>query len=475
MISRPRNGFQRPSLFGRSAVWGRATITLKLKGSTPFLHLSKTSTLARILLPVVIIVLFLGFIGGLTVSATTPGAFLNRQLISLGVGFSNIDPVIPPFGCDAHAESFSKAVGEFGGIQQTPLDLPPGLPKKLCDEQVESDNAVRTHAMFKSRSMGIIFNTYLLVVAYGAWTILRLFLEERARADRIIADANVRLARDLFEPRWLGFAHALDEAVGGLSRAISLRPASSLLIPRIATRTSGLVSAFSAVLLVFLSLIWAVLFSAANRLQPALSADYLIAFASATRNSPEQAFKIGLAIAIIFAAGILALSGLRLLMTASIAWVGSKFDERLQGLLLGLDIQRQKVSAISSRPMWSAQAPLPMPDDIASQLGVFDDSQSLVVVHSLRRELYASLAAGDTTVIPDLSEAMAAFELMHTSYFNSSLFRKLLFVALTEQSDFEATSVLSNDPEFDRLREWVKSSRRLEAFDGAKFPVPEPT
>ncbi len=46
---------------------------------TPFLHLSKTSVLSPIWLPVD--VLFLGFISGLTVSATTPGWFLNRQLL----------------------------------------------------------------------------------------------------------------------------------------------------------------------------------------------------------------------------------------------------------------------------------------------------------------------------------------------------------------------------------------------------------
>jgi hypothetical protein len=400
---------------------------------TPFLHLANTSVLARISLPVLAIVLLLGFIGWLTVSATTPGAFLNRQLISLEVGFTNIDPVTPPFGCDAHLEPFSKA---FGGKQQTPQDL--AALKKLCDEQAETENAIRSHARFKSGSMNIVFSTYLLAVAFGAWFIGKLFLEERARADGTITDANIRLARDLFEPRWLGFAHALDEAVGGLSRAVSLRPASSFLIPRITERTSGLFIALSATLFVLLSLIWAVLFSAARGLQPAPWSSYFINFFSAVRNSPEQAGKIGLAIAIIFAVGILVLGGLRLLMTAGMAWVGSQFDERLQGLMLGLDVQPLKISAILSRPMWSTHAPQPMPDDVVGQLSVFDDSQSLVVVHSLRREFYASLAAGNATVIPNLSEAMAAVELTHTSYFNSLLFRKLLFVALTEQSDFEA-------------------------------------
>jgi hypothetical protein len=428
---------------------------------TPFLHLSGTSALAQIWLPILIIILFLGFIGGLTISATTPGAFLNRQLISLDAGFRNVDPVPPILGCGAHAEAFSKAIGGLGDREQTPQDSE--ARKKLCDEQARADDAARSHAKFKSRSMSIIFSTYLLAVAFGVWFAGKLFVEERAKADRTITPANIRLAGELFESRWLGFAHTLDEAVGGLSRATSLRPASSFLIPRILTRTSDLFSVLSAVLFVFLGVIWMVLFSAASQVQPAFSSEYLIALGSAAINSPERAAKIGLAIAIIFAAGILALRGLRRLMRASFAWAGNQVDQRIQGLLLGLDRPGQKITAISSRPMWSRHAPLPMPDDVTTQLSVFDDSQSLVVVHSLRRELYAAMDASNTAVVPNFSDAIAAFELTHTSYFNSSLFRKLIFVALTEQSDFEATSVLSNDTEFDRLREWVKSSRGPQA------------
>jgi hypothetical protein len=430
---------------------------------TPFLHLSRTSAWAQIWLSVLIIVLFLGSIGGLTISATTPGGFLNRQLISLDEGFRNTDPMPPILGCGT--TEASKAIGRLGGQ---------GLTRQDCEEQAKAADAARSKARFKSRSMDIIFSTYLLAVAFGVWFVGKLYIEERAKADGTITPANISLARELFESRWLGFAHTLDEAVGGLSRAMSLRPTVSFLVPKITFRMSGLFSGLAAILFVFLLVVWVVLFSAASELQPALSTNYLIAFFSALNNSPAQAGKIGLVLAIIYGAGILMLGALSLILTASISWTASQVDERIRGLLLGLDFPGQKITAISSRPMWSAHAPLPMPDDIAVQLMAFDDSQSLVMVHAMRREIYAAVDVSKAAVVPNLFGGMAAFELTHTSYFNSQLFRKLVFVAVAEQPGFEATPVLSSDPEFAKLREWVKASQGSGSPDRLRFSADAP-
>jgi hypothetical protein len=437
---------------------------------TPFLHLSKTSALARIWLPALVVVLFLGFISSLTVSATTPGWFLNRQLISLDSGFRNIDPAAPILGCGRGAEALSRAMG--AGQAQAPQDFE-ALGRR-CAERAKAEDEAQSRATFKSRSMSILFNTYLLAVVFGIWLGVRLFAEQRERPDKAIAEANIGLARELFESRWLGFAHALDEAVGGLSRAMSLRPAASFLVPKITTRMSGLSSGLSAILFIFLIVMWIVLFSAASELQPTLSPNYPIAFFTALKNSPWQAGKIGLVLAIIYGTGILALVAFSLLMTASISWTGSQVDERICELLLGSDFPGQRVIAISSRPMWSTHAPLPMPDDIAAQLTVFDDSQSLLVVRALRREIYAAMDASNAAVVPNLFEAMAAFELTHTSYFNSQLFRKLVFVAVSEQPGFEATPVLSSDPEFAKLKEWVRTTQGSGSSDGPGFSADAP-
>ena len=145
------------------------------------------------------------------------------------------------------------------------------------------------------------------------------------------------------------------------------------------------------------------------------------------------------------------------LMNVILVRAAGLVDQLLQQLLLGMNVPGQRATTISDRPMWSSTSePVAMPADLAQQMMIFDDLQSLVVVNALRSELYTALKPQDSAAIPNLSEVMAAFELTHTTYFNSPLFRKLIFAALAEQPGLRATSVFAADPDYNRLRQWLK-------------------
>jgi hypothetical protein len=207
--------------------------------------------------------------------------------------------------------------------------------------------------------------------------------------------------------------------------------------------------------------IWFVLFSAANNSQPSLfsSGDHLPKPAFTIGEYLVQALKIGVPLAAILAACLLVVLVFKRL---SLKWVGALIGDLMQRLLLRLDFPGQSATKISDRPMWSAQPPVSVPTDLAEQMTVFDDSQSLAAVEILRREFYSALKSNDSAALPNFSEVMAAFELAHKNYFSSPLFRTLIVAALTEQPAFRVKTVFATDPDFIRMREWLKSSREPE-------------
>jgi hypothetical protein len=86
-------------------------------------------------------------------------------------------------------------------------------------------------------------------------------------------------------------------------------------------------------------------------------------------------------------------------------------------------------------------------------------------VHNLRQELYAALQSPSPAILQDLATTrellrnmMAGFELLHTNYFESPLFRKLLFAAMAEQPGLRATAAFAADPDYRRLTDWLERS-----------------
>lgn len=393
---------------------------------TPFIHLVKRNALLSIAVPVLLIAVFLAALGAAVSSATTPTGFLNGHLIALDPAFNSKPPC-----------------SEVEPVAQTRQ----GLPKHLsCYD-----------SLWQSPSE-IINNTYRLVEGLAVLFVLRLFFDERAKADSAISRANVHKTSEHYASRWLGLAHPLDEAIGGLSRGLMARRV--LLMPKIEENFSAVFLVLCLTVASIFVVVWLVLFSAAHNLQLSpISGDDFSKLVSAFVQYPGQAFKIGAPLAIILAACLVVAYIFKSLIQA---WVDARIDELLQRLLLRLDFPGQAATKISDRPMWSAQPPVTLPADLAEQLTAFDESQSLAVVATLRRELYSALKSNKAEALPNFSEVMAAFELAHKSYFNSPLFRTLVFAALSEQPAFRASPVLTTNPDFDRMREWLRSSRTQE-------------
>jgi hypothetical protein len=392
---------------------------------TPFIHVAKRSVLLSIAVPVLLIAVFLVALGAAVSSATTPEDFLNEWLIALDPAFK------PKPSCSEGSQSVSKP------LQGQPIQL-------TCYDH------------FWQSPSEIIGYTYRLVEGFAFLFIVRLFIDERAKADSAISRANVHRTSEQYASRWLGLAHPLDEAIGGLSRVVNAKPIT--LIPKLKENISAVFILLNFAVASIFVFIWFGLFSAANNSQPSLfnSGDHLPKPAFTIMEYLEQALKIGVPLAIILAACLVVVCIFKCL---SLALVGALIGDLLQRLLLRLDFPGQSATKIADRPMWSAQPPVTMPADLAEQLTVFDESQSLAVVQTLRRELYSALKSDNAEALPNFSEVMAAFELAHKSYFNSPLFRTLMFAALAEQPAFRATPVLTTDPDFDRMREWLRSSR----------------
>ena len=104
-----------------------------------------------------------------------------------------------------------------------------------------------------------------------------------------------------------------------------------------------------------------------------------------------------------------------------------------------------------------------MPAAVVQQLAIFDDTH---FAGTLRRELSTTLKSPDLAVFPESFQGDVAFQLAHTNYFNSPLFRKLIFTALAQQPGMRATSIFAADPDYNLLRQWLKSTehRQLSHF-----------
>jgi hypothetical protein len=396
---------------------------LAITVGTPFIHFAGSRFLSRIR-SALLIIIFLAALNFTLLSATTPGDFLNRQLVRLDPAFAQ------------------KALP----LSSLPF---PEQSQGLSNDELRLNKS----GLFEPPSaLDIVSTTFKGLVAAIALTLIIKFFSRRP-AQKAVTRANVRKTSDLYASRWLGFAHGLDEAVGGLSRVTSVKPVSIFLKPTIADLSWPVLIVLAVMLVIILGVIWVSLFSAVSRLQPSISPDFISAFVLAAVKSPGQAGRIGLVVVITPLLIWFVVWGF---MKVTLLWAAGRLDQLLQRRLLGLNISGQRATAISSRPVWSPQMAVAMPAAVVQQLTIFDDAH---FAGTLRRELNTALESPDVAVFPNLSKVMSAFQLAHTNYFNSPLFRKLIFTALAQQPGLRATPIFAADPDYNQLCQWLESSR----------------
>jgi hypothetical protein len=403
---------------------------------TPFLRVSKPSILSKLSAPLVLILILLTALGVAVHSTTTQGGTLHSQLVLLDEGFSKSKPLL---GCERGASQFRSRLG----LQQD------GLTEKtkqlICEDYEKTAEPL---------AMSIIYQAYLfLALLVGVDVVPKLF-RGLHKKDKSINPKNVRRTKDIFSSRWLGFAHDSDEAVYGLSRLISTTPYSFEFTSRRISNYSMTLFGLSILIVLFFTATWLLLFSAANELPPSLmSATYFLDLASKLMESPGRAVKIGLPLALICAGTVLVIAMVWLLSK----WAVDQIAERFKEFALGMDFPGQRAVDVSAKPMWSENEPAVIPDEVAAELTTFDDYQSAAFVRGLRKELNALLKQGTGAELRCLFEVLGAFELTHTNYFKSPLFRKLVFAALVERAGFHATHAMNSDPDFKRLRQHLNA------------------
>jgi hypothetical protein len=487
---------------------------------TPFIHLTKGRPSLRIFATVLPVVILLAALGVAVLSATTPGSMLNRELATLDPAFdparqqlgslpgqtvtidreklkrlleaspyrpppqlpNSLQPQTPPatlsdevrerlnlpsnspgFGLPAFGETRTREQ-EQEEINRRALDL-------LAQAEAQTAAAPAT-----SGALAIIVSAYFFVVLGAAYLLLVRFTSSASVA---IGPGQLRRVGKHFASRWLGFAHAVDEAVSGLRLAMSVGPFRHLLVPEITKRIRTASLWLLSALLILSIAVWVVLFSAASGLPLSNPVSYLLDFFSAFGKSPEQAVRIGIRVLVfVYLAGLAIVLGTALLMRLGLSWTGGRFDELFQSLVLGLNFPEQAATDVSSRPMWASRPPVALPPELTRELTNFDDSQSLTFVHNLRQELYAALQSPSPAILHNLATTrellrnmMAGFELLHTNYFESPLFRKLMFAALARQPGLRATAGFAADPDYRRLTDWLERAPPLPTASDTGLPT----
>ena len=204
---------------------------LAITVGTPFIHFARSSFLSRIR-SVLLVIIFLAVLNFALLSAITPGEFLNRQLIRLDPAFAETAPALSSLPLPEQSQGLRK--NELR-LSKSGLFEPPS-------------------------ALDIFSRTFAGILAIAALILTIKLLSGRPAAQRAISRANVRKTSELYASRWLGFAHGLDEAVGGLSRVTLIKPVSLFLKPTITEISWPILIILSAVLVIILGVIWVGLF-----------------------------------------------------------------------------------------------------------------------------------------------------------------------------------------------------------------------
>ena len=96
-------------------------------------------------------------------------------------------------------------------------------------------------------------------------------------------------------------------------------------------------------------------------------------------------------------------------------------------LAIGLGFRDEKVIQIASNPYWASRRAEIVDDETAKELLAFDDANDAFTLRRVRAELHNYIASGDNSFDKNaVSEAFNVLDLIHTNYFRSERFTRII-------------------------------------------------
>ena len=244
---------------------------------------------------------------------------------------------------------------------------------------------------------------------------------QKQRAE-IVSKQNGAKAALYFEGRWLGFTHKTDEAVGLLSKIQSISLSKLVFSP--------LEQGWSILLLpVALGVALAALLLSLNAgIKPSLQNIPSIATFYFTGDGVVGTLLLSLAIISATLALYLALHWLATRITRiRDTWSDSAAIQLISRLAIGLGFRDEKVIQIASNPYWASRRAEIVDDETAKELLAFDDANDAFTLRRVRAELHNYIASGDNSFDKNaVSEAFNVLDLIHTNYFRSERFTRII-------------------------------------------------
>jgi hypothetical protein len=129
---------------------------------------------------------------------------------------------------------------------------------------------------------------------------------------------------------------------------------------------------------------------------------------------------------------------------------------QIQATAYGNDSVGEIAYMANKTPFGLGRLPLvPLPDELAKELSEFSDAEAIKSLPKLRGVLKNLALSEGGAAEPDMiSQYLSGYELIHTSYFRLSRFRKLVACALASCNGFEASKNLTEDADYRVVDTW---------------------
>ncbi|MFM9850609.1 MAG: hypothetical protein ACKVP3_26205 [Hyphomicrobiaceae bacterium] len=138
---------------------------------------------------------------------------------------------------------------------------------------------------------------------------------------------------------------------------------------------------------------------------------------------------------------------------------------------LGGDALGELTIAAHALPPWCKQGFNPLPPELADELSAASDLAATAAFRRVRRNLSRLVYSDRQETSDALVEYLTWKELIHTTYFDSPAFRKLLAFAIAQSAGFRASEKFLADPDYRRVEKWF---RDITAERSAKVLSPAP-
>jgi hypothetical protein len=155
--------------------------------------------------------------------------------------------------------------------------------------------------------------------------------------------------------------------------------------------------------------------------------------------------------------------------------INSMTVAQIRGLLSGADVNGERATGCEVRPFWSKTTMGSLPPALSTEIAAISDAAAAKAIGTIRGR------AAEIAASPDFKQRLAQYltwdELLHTTYFKSPLFLRLLAYAISKEEGFAATPALARDPSYALLRDWLDDIQRSPAEAspaGRPSPTPAP-